>query len=129
MLAQAREKGVYDTLVEAELLGYLQENTQHYDLIVAADVLPYSGDLRPLFDALQQRLTPQGLFVFSSEISLDEPWALQDSARFCHHPDYLHQLCDEHNLEILFEEKIVARQQEQQDLYVMLYCARLKSVE
>ena len=125
MIAQAREKAVYDTLIEAELLSYLEENQQTYDLIVAADVIPYSGDLQPLFTIMKQRLSAKGLFVFSSEISTDQPWTLQDSARFCHHPDYVHDLCAEHDLELIYEEKIVARQQEHQDLFVMLYVAKL----
>ena len=121
MLAQARDKAVYDTLIEAELVHYLQENEQQYDLIVAADVLPYSGDLEPLFNVITKRLTQQGLFIFSSEISKDQPWALQDSARFCHHPDYIQQLCEQQGLKLVYQNKLVARQQDQQDLYVMLY--------
>ena len=127
MLEQAREKAVYDTLIEAELLGHLQTHQQQYDLIVAADVLPYSGDLQPLFEIIKQRLTPQGLFVFSSEISPDEPWILQDSARFCHHPDYIQGLCKSHHLELLHQDKLVARQQDQQDLYVNLYIVKTGS--
>ncbi len=127
MLAQAREKAVYDELVEAELLVYLQQNTRQYDLLVAADVLPYSGDLQPLFAIINLRLTEDGLFVFSSEISANQPWALQYSARFCHHPDYIQALCDEHGLQLVYQEKIVARQQDGQDLFVMLYVARKSS--
>ena len=121
MLAQAREKGIYDSLIEAELLTFLHGDEQHYDLIVAADVLPYSGDLQPLFTTVKQHLTEQGLFVFSSEISQDQPWTLQDSARFCHHPDYIHRLCAELELQLVYQDKVVARQQDQNDLFVMLY--------
>lgn len=127
MLAQAREKAVYDTLIEAELLTFLQQDTQYYDLILAADVLPYSGDLQPLFSQVKQRLAEFGLFVFSSEISTDQPWTLQDSARFCHHPDYIRALCDEQGLQLIYQNKIVARQQDQHDLYVILYVAASKT--
>ena len=125
MLAQARDKAVYDTLIEAELLTHLQQCKQQYDLVVAADVLPYSGDLQPLFAIIKQRLSSQGLFVFSSEISTDQPWALQDSARFCHHPEYIRALCEEHDLALIYQDKIVARQQDQHDLFVMLYIAKI----
>lgn len=121
MITQAQNKGVYDKLVETELLTYLQHDHQFYNLMVAADVLPYSGNLEPLFNAIQQRLSPQGLFVFSTEISPNEPWTLQETARFCHHPDYIKTLCDKHQLDIIYQEKIAARKQEQQDLFVMLY--------
>ncbi len=121
MLAQAREKHIYDDLIEAELLSYLQDHATQYDLIIAADVLPYSGDLQPLFSVIKQHLTSKGLFVFSIEISQSEYWELQDSARFCHHPDYIQQLCVQEQLNVLHQEKLVARQQNTQNVYVMLY--------
>ncbi len=121
MIAQAREKGVYDTLVESELLDFLNQATPPYDLITALDVLPYSGDLDPLFQRIQPLLTQAGLFVFSCEISPDKPWRLQGNARFCHHPDYIHAMCTRYDLELIYEEKTVARQQEGRDVLVMLY--------
>ena len=124
MIAQARNKEIYDSLIESELLAFLSQDTHVYDLIIALDVLPYSGDLQPLFQRIKQRLTEPGLFVFSCEISADEPWRLQDSARFCHHPDYIHALCQQHHLELIYQEQVVARQQEQRDVYVTLYIAR-----
>jgi len=124
MLAIAKEKDVYDELIEAELLTFLKQDQHNYELVVAADVLPYIGDLQPLYQAIKQRLSVDGVFVFTCEISSDEPWKLQDSARFCHHPDYILSLCVENKLELIHQEKIVARQQESQDLHVMLYCVR-----
>ena len=124
MLDQARNKDVYDTLIEIELLTFLQQNKQQYDLIVALDVLPYSGDLQPVFNAIKHGLAVKGLFVFSTEISTDPRWILQASARFSHHPGYIEELCDQHDMDLLYQDKIVARQQEGLDLYVMLYVAQ-----
>ena len=118
---QARNKNIYDTLIETEILTYLQQMTQNYDLIVALDVLPYFGDLNPLFSEIHQHLT--GLFVFSCEISTNEPYYLQETARFCHHSDYIHNTCEQNKMTIIYQEKIKARQQNGLDLYVMLYVA------
>ncbi len=130
MLAEANHKGIYDELIEAELIAFLQNNTQRYELAVAADVLPYLGELDTLFAAIHQRLAKEGLFIFTHEISTSEAWKLQDSARFSHHPDYIKTLCKQHDFQIVYQEKVVARQQQEKPLYVMLYAiqARHKTV-
>ena len=126
MLAEARKKHIYDELIESELILFLQQDKEKFDLAVAADVLPYLGNLEPLFKALSNRLAPEGLFVFSSEISEEEPWHLQDSARFCHHNDYIQSMCSAHGFQLERQEKVIARHQNDTPLPVMLYAARLK---
>jgi len=124
MLAQANEKGIYDKLIEAELITFLQQDEASYQLAVAADVLPYLGELEALFTAVHQRLGQQGLFVFTHEISSDLPWQLQASTRFSHHPDYIKNLCELHGFKIVAQEKVVARQQEGQGLEVMMWAVQ-----
>jgi predicted TPR repeat methyltransferase len=126
MLAQAKEKIIYDELIETEISTFFQNNKKHYDLIVAADVLPYFGELDALFDTLQQHLNPQGYFIFTTEISEKDPWFLQTSARFSHLPDYIKRLADLHQLNLIKQDKVPARIQNQQQLEVMLYVAQKK---
>ena len=121
MLDQAKSKGIYDQLVEAELITFLQHNEQKYELAVAGDVLPYFGALDPLFTAIHQRLSSGGLFIFTHEISEQQPWQLQDSARFSHHPEYIKTLCVQEGFKLMFQENVVARQQNGQALHEMLY--------
>jgi len=121
MLSEARKKNVYDALHEAELLTWLQQENERYDLIVIADVLPYFGDLQPLFTAIESRLNPQGYCIFSIEISELEPWKLQTSARFSHHPAYIDNLCQTTALTMLHQEKIIARLQDNESLCELLY--------
>jgi predicted TPR repeat methyltransferase len=121
MLVQAKEKGIYDELVEAELNEFFKNHHEKYDLIVAADVLPYFGDLSTLFTAISQHLNPQGYFIFTTEISDKDPWFLQSSARFSHNPDYIHALSKQNQLQQIQQEKVPARIQNQNPLEVMLY--------
>ncbi len=51
MLSRARERGVYDELIEAELTDFLGRHPQSFDLIVSGDTLNYFGDLGPVFAA------------------------------------------------------------------------------
>lgn len=124
MLAQAKNKDIYDHLFEADLLSFLKKDKRHYGLMVAADVLPYIGDLEPLFAAIAERLTEKGTFIFTTEISEKESWQLQATARFNHHPDYINELCKSHGLQLIHQEKVTARTQDQQALSVMLFAAR-----
>ena len=89
--------------------------------MVAADVLPYLGDLSLLFAKILPRLTSGAVFWFTTEISTDAPWVLQSSMRFCHHPEYIQQVCQQHGYSLIHQETIVARKQDEQDLKVNLF--------
>ncbi|WP_058533429.1 tetratricopeptide repeat protein [Legionella saoudiensis] len=128
MLAQAKEKHIYDELIESELIEFFNTNQNHYDLIVAADVLPYFGELDTLMHAVQQHLTPEGYFIFTTEISVKDPWFLQSSARFSHNPDYVKKLVEQNHLQLIQNEKIPARIQNQQQLEVMLYVVQRQTI-
>lgn len=69
MLAEARAKGCYAELHEAEALAFLEGSDQRWDLVVAADVFVYVAALAPVFAAARTRLEPGGGFVFSIECS------------------------------------------------------------
>lgn len=125
MLAQAKNKEIYDQLIESELIRFLEHDKQCYQLAVAADVLPYFGELDRLFAAVRHHLSSEGLFVFTHEISETQPWQLQESARFSHHTDYIKSLCKQLDFEIIEQEIIVARQQYEQPLEVMLYAVKV----
>jgi predicted TPR repeat methyltransferase len=68
MLNKARERKIYDQLVEAELTGYLLGKKGAFDLIAMADTLIYFGDLTALFAAIGQALRPTGTFAFTVEV-------------------------------------------------------------
>lgn len=121
MLKQAREKKIYDTLVESDIVTYLTKDTSQYNLIVAAEVLPYFSELDTLWQQIALHLTDKGLFIFSIEISPNSPWTLQKSARFSHHPDYIQAKCISHGFQIIYQEKINTRLHKNQPLYEMLF--------
>ncbi|KTD20589.1 methyltransferase [Legionella lansingensis] len=121
MLAQAKQKEIYDRLIESELVNFLKQEKQNYDLILAADVLPYFGELDSVLAAITERLSHQGYFIFSVEISEDKPWQLQATARFSHQPAYIKALADKHSLKIIHEEKVIARHQNQAPLAEILF--------
>ncbi|WP_419420138.1 tetratricopeptide repeat protein [Legionella sp. D16C41] len=127
MLDWARPKGIYDNLIEAEALTYLTNNKELYNLIVAADVLPYFGDLSSLFQQISQHLENEGYFIFTTEISSIMPWQLQTSARFSHHEKYLEQLAHANLFEIKAKKQIIARHQDSLPLPVWLVALQKKA--
>jgi predicted TPR repeat methyltransferase len=67
MLERARVRGCYDELVCEELTAYLERCEQRFDLITAADVFCYFGDLTAVFAQIARLLRPGGRFIFSVE--------------------------------------------------------------
>jgi len=85
MLAQARSKGLYDRLVESEILTFLAVEAgimARYHLVLAADVFVYLDDLAPVLNAVAQVLG--GILVFSVETHGGHGVVLQDTLRYAH---------------------------------------------
>ena len=68
MLDMARARGCYQELAEAEVGAYLRAlHPAGFDLVVAADVFIYIGDLAQVFGETARVLRSGGLFAFSIE--------------------------------------------------------------
>ena len=86
MLDGARARGIYAALHEADLLAFLPTRRAGYDLIAAADVLNYLGDLAPALAAMRAALRPDGVAAFSLEIGDVSPFELGAGMRYRHAP-------------------------------------------
>ena len=90
MIEKARERRVYDTLMVGDATALLtRQPPRTFDLIVGADLLPYFGDLAPLFAAVATALTAGGLIAFSVETIESEGFRLGASMRFAHSRAYV----------------------------------------
>ncbi|MFN0182249.1 MAG: methyltransferase [Aquabacterium sp.] len=128
MVAQARERGIYDELHVGELLDYLEGRaTVHaapgplpgpFDLALATDVLNYIGNLAPLHAALNQVLAPGGLFAFTVEQTADDgpPFVLNDSLRYAHSAAYVRALAADHGYAVLALGEAVLRKERDADV-------------
>src|SRR5262249_17821560 len=65
MVAAAGRKAVYDELAVGEMVAFLSSAAAIFDLVIAADVLVYLGDLAPLLAAVAARMAAGGLFAFT----------------------------------------------------------------
>lgn len=89
MLELAACRRVYDALVREELTAFLARNPGRFDLIVAADVLIYFGELARLFALAASAIRPGGLLVFSTELLRGEGYVMRPTGRFAHAPGYV----------------------------------------
>ena len=96
MLARAKEKNVYDALMNAELTEYLCDNREAFDLIVSADTLVYFGNLESVLTAAARALRPQGIFVFTLEhavgVEAGVDFRLEMHGRYSHVRAYVERL-------------------------------------
>ncbi|MBM3534492.1 MAG: methyltransferase domain-containing protein [Alphaproteobacteria bacterium] len=91
MLAQAKRRGLYAELIEADLVT--AAFPQAFDLVVAADVLNYLGDLAPAFASIDAALAPGGALAFSIEtLSSNGTYRLTSDLRYAHAPDHVRAL-------------------------------------
>ena len=126
MIEQARAKNLYDELVESDIISFLNNESTPYELIIAADVLPYFSDLAVFFSLIRQQLSPQGIVILSIEESKHQAFQLEDTARFSHHPDYIKDLARKNHLDIIFSEPVIGRMQALEGVPVILYGLTLK---
>jgi len=85
MLERARPKALYLCLTLGEVVATLAaEPEANADLLVAADVVVYLGDLGPLLGEAARVLEPGGLLAFTAERSDSAPFLLGDSLRYAH---------------------------------------------
>ena len=103
MLARARALGIYDRLTQAEVAQHLAATDRRHDLIAAADVFTYIGDLDAVFNGVARVLETGGLFGFSVEAADDDrdDFVLRGSLRYAHSQRYVESLALRHGLSVL----------------------------
>jgi predicted TPR repeat methyltransferase len=92
MLEKARARDAYDVLACAGIGTWLAGCGERFDLVVAADVLVYFGDLAPLMGQVSAHLQRDGWFACSVETHAGAGVVLQASNRYAHAPDYMAQV-------------------------------------
>jgi predicted TPR repeat methyltransferase len=125
MVARAGERGLYDELVVGDLVKTLTARPASYDLVVAADVLVYLGDLEPVMAAIRLALKPGGSFAFTVEkTDQAETYALGPKQRYAHSPGYIRACAEAAGFEVALQEDAVTRRDGGQDVPGMVVVMR-----
>jgi predicted TPR repeat methyltransferase len=92
MLQIARRRNIYDELIESDIVDFLRTTDESFDVIAAADVLTYLGDIRDFFTLSARVLRPGGLVVVVVETHDGaDTYRLNHTGRFSHSREYLQQ--------------------------------------
>lgn len=132
MLAKAAEKSVYDHLAQADLSRSLQESgifdnagRARADLITAADVLMYLGDLKAVFEIVAALAADGADFAFSVEdAGSQDGFRLAQSLRYAHSEAYVRSLCDSYGFHIVQHDRTVIRKDGGKSIIGILFLAR-----
>ena len=83
------DRPLYDRLAVGDLQAGLTAEPEHsLDLVIAADVFNYSGDLAPIFAAAERALRPGALLAFTVQThTRPAPFIVGADLRFAHAPD------------------------------------------
>lgn len=95
MLDQARARGLYHRLEAMSIEEFLEGENAVFDLVVAADVLVYVGNIARCFALVRRRSRPGAYFVFSTEIAEAGDFVLYPTGRYGHARGYVERVASE----------------------------------
>lgn len=122
MLDKAREKGIYEQLIEADIGEYCRR-LPAADLVVAADVFGYIGDLESIVAGVFPRK-----FCFSVALcTSDKNFELTTSGRYRHNPRYVKKLLQKAGYPVILEHECELRRENGQPVQGMIFTAENKA--
>lgn len=116
MLDRAQARGVYGTLVQADVADYLAAAQDPFDVVVAADVFIYVGELDAVVRDVARLLPPRGSFCFTVEEAQGPDVALRASLRYAHSEAYLRRLAARHGLRVEALQRAPVREEQRQPI-------------
>jgi len=111
MLEEAARRGIYAALHEADLESFLTAHPGAWDLVAAADVLNYLGDLGVAMRGIAGALAAGGIAAFSIETGEGGGYALGEGLRYRHDPAHVVALAREAGLAEAAREEVVLREE------------------
>ncbi|MCK5092351.1 MAG: tetratricopeptide repeat protein [Gammaproteobacteria bacterium] len=112
MIDKAKELNIYHELRVSDIQTYLDATTTNFDIIIAADVFVYIGNLEPTFRQCKNRLEENGIFAFSIEEHNDPDYTLCSTGRYAHSIEYIRKTASATGLIELDFKSLVLRKQE-----------------
>lgn len=124
MVDKARARRLYDELTVGEIVSELQKRPHVYELVAAADVLSYFGDLRALFEAVRGSLPDGGLFVATVEKGSGARYQAGKTGRYQHGEAYLRKRAAEAGFVVLSFDEIELRKEENKPVLGYVFALR-----
>jgi predicted TPR repeat methyltransferase len=110
MLAVSRGKPVYERLVQADAVAFLAaEPPDSADLVTAADVMIYVGELRPVFEGVSRTLARGGHFALTVQTGPGLGFELGEDHRYRHAIPYAEEVAVRHGLPVVATDAVALR--------------------
>lgn len=100
MIEKARALAIYDGLAEGDVENLPPSIHGAFDIVIAADVLVYVGDLDAVFAMAASRLRGNGLWLFTTERGDAHDFELGPKRRYRHSEPYLRRLAADHGFDV-----------------------------
>ncbi len=127
MIEEARRSGVYDAIEVGEVAAFLKaQRPGSADLIIAADVFVYLGDLGRTLAAAAAALAADGVIAFTIEVEPGDGFALGETLRFRHSRLYLIEALGAANLQVLSLEAAEVRSEASVQVEGVVVIAKLQ---
>ena len=121
MIEEAKQKKIYNKLIQTEIIDYLKTHTLNFDYFLAADVFIYVGDLHEVFRLIKKRNKKSGHLVFSTEHNIKNSYILEKTGRYSHSKNYIKSLCEKFNFTIINFKKTKIRKEKNKYIEGALY--------
>jgi predicted TPR repeat methyltransferase len=116
MLRKAEQRSIYDDLTCSGIIEFLSSDTGIYDLVVAADVFIYFGDLAEVFQLVRRALRVGGIFCFSVEAVENMDFTLLKTGRYAHSRNYLKTLASNCGFAVKAIDESILRKEADNDI-------------
>jgi predicted TPR repeat methyltransferase len=121
MLEKAKVLGVYDGLLQDDVVEFLARSSDSYDLVVAGDVFIYVGALEETFAHVAQRMPAGGVFAFTLEESAGPELELRATLRYAHSEQGVRRLAQANGFRVTALERRPVREDQRQPI-AGLFC-------
>ncbi len=105
ILKEAEQKSLYKRLIKNDILSFLETTKESFNLLIAADVFTYMGNLESLFKSCNKRCEAGGVLCFSVEESKGNSFTLKETGRFGHPLRYIEKLCSKTGWKLISVER------------------------
>ena len=123
MIEAAKGRNVYDVLHIGDIVEFLDETSEQYDLFVATDVCIYIGDMGPFFTSIDRCSTKGARLAFSTETLDRDGYALRPTGRYAHSRGYILSSAAKHNfVEEMIRPEIIRKEGDEEipgDVFIM----------
>jgi predicted TPR repeat methyltransferase len=112
MIQKAQQLEIYHELIVGDIFVPMEAPGAAYDLVIAADVFVYLGDLSRTFELVKKTLRPGGLFAFSTEVENGQgAFVLRDTGRYAHTEKYIRYLSEKSGMTVASHNPIAVRRE------------------